>query len=388
MTQQLLTILGSTGSIGSQTLDLVAHHPDRFAVHALTGHRKVEVLAGQCRRFRPKVAVVADSEAARELKALLGQTSVEIRSGPKALEEVASEASVATVVAGIVGAAGLRPILAAAKAGKRILLANKEPLVMAGALLIDLVKKHGAKLLPTDSEHNAIFQCLPPDGDTSGVTRLILTASGGPFRAFSTEQMAKVTPDQACAHPTWAMGRKISVDSATLMNKTLEVIEAHYLFGIPPERIDVLQHPQSIIHSLVEFRDGSQLAQLGTPDMRTPIANALAWPERIDAGVRRLDLATIGQLTFEKPDTAKFPALRLGYDALKLGGTAPAILNAANEVAVEAFLAGGLRFTAIATTAAEVLHRLAATQADDLATIMAADQHAREMATDMIKALV
>ncbi len=384
---QTLTILGATGSIGSQTLDLVTRHPDRFEVYALTGHRKVEILAGQCRRFRPKVAVVADGEAARELKALLGQTNIEIRYGAQALEEISAESSVTTVVAGIVGSAGLRPILAAAKAGKRILLANKEPLVMTGALLIDLAKLHGAKLLPTDSEHNAIFQSLPDNGDTSGVTRLILTASGGPFRQMSLEAMAKVTPAQACAHPTWTMGRKISVDSATLMNKTLEVIEAHYLFGIPADRIEILVHPQSIIHSLVEYKDGSQLAQLGSPDMRTPIANVLAWPERIDAGVKKLELASIGQLTFEKPDYKRFPALGLGYEALKLGGTAPAILNAANEVAVEAFLAGGLRFTDIAHTAADVLAKLPSTPALDLATIMAADMQAREMAAGMIRAL-
>lgn len=384
---QILTILGATGSIGSQTLDLVTRHPDRFEVYALTGHRKVEILAGQCRRFRPKVAVVADGEAARELKALLGQTNIEIRYGAQALEEVSAESSVTTVVAGIVGSAGLRPILAAAKAGKRILLANKEPLVMTGALLIDLAKLHGAKLLPTDSEHNAIFQSLPDNGDTSGVTRLILTASGGPFRQMSLETMAKVTPAQACAHPTWTMGRKISVDSATLMNKTLEVIEAHYLFGITADRIEILVHPQSIIHSLVEYKDGSQLAQLGSPDMRTPIANVLAWPERIDAGVKKLELASIGQLTFEKPDYKRFPALGLGYEALKLGGTAPAILNAANEVAVEAFLAGGLRFTDIVHTAADVLAKLPSTPALDLATIMAADMQAREMAAGMIRAL-
>lgn len=387
MSLQNLTVLGATGSIGSQTLDLVARHPDRFAVHALTGHRKVEILAGQCRRFRPKVAVVADSETARELKSLLGQSAIDVRSGPQALEEVAAESSVTTVVAGIVGAAGLRPILAAAKAGKRIVLANKEPLVMTGALLLDLAKRHGAKLLPTDSEHNAIFQCLPENGDTSGVTRLILTASGGPFRQFTAEQMESVTPQQACAHPTWTMGRKISVDSATLMNKTLEVIEAHYLFGLPPERIEVLIHPQSIIHSLVEYKDGSQLAQLGSPDMRTPIANALAWPERIEAGVKKLDLAHTAQLTFEKPDHQRFPALRLGYDALKLGGTAPTILNAANEVAVEAFLNGELRFPDIANTVSDILDKIIPIPAQDLDEVLAADQKARDMAGEMIRAL-
>lgn len=388
MGMQTLTVLGSTGSIGTQTLDLVAHHPDKYEVFALTGHRKVEILAGQCRRFRPKVAVVADNDAARELKTLLGHSATEIRSGQRALEEVAAEGSVSTVAAGIVGSAGLAPILAAAKAGKRILLANKEPLVMTGALLLEMARQHGARLLPTDSEHNAIFQCLPENGDTSGVTRIILTASGGPFRQFTSEQMARVTPQQACAHPTWSMGRKISTDSATLMNKTLEVIEAHYLFGIAPEHIEVLIHPQSIIHSLVEYKDGSQLAQLGTPDMRTPIASALAWPQRMEAGVKKLDLAAVSQLTFEKPDLRKFPALGLGYEALRLGGTAPAILNAANEVAVEAFLAGSLRFTDIASTAADVLHRLAATPAHDLASILAADMQAREMAAGFIKALV
>ena len=387
MGMQTLTVLGSTGSIGTQALDLVAHHPDKYEIFALTGHHKVEILAGQCRRFRPKIAVVADHDTARELKTLLGQSPVEIRSGQRALEEVAAENSIDTVVAGIVGAAGLAPVLAAARAGKRILLANKEPLVMTGALLLDVARQHGAKLLPTDSEHNAIFQCLPPDGDTSGVTRIILTASGGPFRQFTTEQMANVTPQQACTHPTWSMGRKISTDSATLMNKTLEVIEAHYLFGIAPKHIEVLIHPQSIIHSLVEYKDGSQLAQLGTPDMRTPIANALAWPERIEAGVKKLDLAHIGQLTFEKPDLRKFPALTLGYEALKQGGTAPAIMNAANEVAVEAFLAGGLRFTEIAATVTEVMNSLNVVPAHDLATVLAADMQAREMAAGFIKTL-
>jgi len=388
MSLQTLTILGATGSIGSQTLDLVARHPDRFSIFALTGHRKVEILAGQCRRFRPQIAVVADDAAARELKALLGNTTTQVLAGPKALEEVAREPSVTTVVAGIVGAAGLRPILAAAKMGKRILLANKEPLVMTGALLLDLATLNGAKLLPTDSEHNAIFQCLPASGDTSGVTRLFLTASGGPFRLFSNEQMAKVTPQQACAHPTWSMGRKISVDSATLMNKTLEVIEAHYLFGMPPERIDVLIHPQSIVHSLVEYKDGSQIAQLGAPDMRTPIANCLAWPERIDAGVKRLDLAAISQLTFERPDHKRFPAIGFGYQALRMGGTAPTILNAANEVAVEAFLNNNLSFTSIADTVMRVLDKIPVTLASDLEAILHADAKAREIAADFIQALV
>lgn len=387
MALQTLTILGATGSIGTQTLDLVARYPDRFSIFALTGHRKVEILAGQCRRFRPRIAVVADDAAARELKSLLGNTTTQILHGPRALEEVSADSAVTTVMAGIVGSAGLRPILAAAKAGKRILLANKEPLVMTGALLLDLATLNGAKLLPTDSEHNAIFQCLPESGDISGVTRLFLTASGGPFRLFTFEQMEKVTPQQACAHPTWSMGRKISVDSATLMNKTLEVIEAHYLFGLPPERIDVLIHPQSIIHSLVEYKDGSQLAQLGSPDMRTPIANCLAWPERIEAGVKRLDLAAIGQLTFERPDHKKFPAIGFGYQALRMGGTAPAILNAANEVAVDAFLNNGLHFTGIAETAQRVLEKIPATAATDLGTILEADAEAREMAAGFIQAL-
>lgn len=388
--QQTLTVLGSTGSIGTQTLDLVTRHPDRFKLHALTAHSKIEVLAGQCRRLRPQFAVVGNADFAAELKLLLGtHTPTKILHGKSALEEVSAAAEVTTVVAGIVGAAGLQPILAAARSGKRILIANKEPLIMTGPLLLAEAARSGAVLIPTDSEHNAIFQCLPRDyardPAAHGVSKIILTASGGPFRSWTPAQMAKATPDQACAHPTWTMGRKISVDSATLMNKALEVIEAHYLFGLPPEQIDVVIHPQSIIHSMVAFADGSTLAQMGTPDMRTPIANALAWPERISAGVPVLDLVAKGTLTFEAPDRKRFPALQLGYDALKAGGTAPAILSAANEVAIEHFLAKRCHFDDITRIVSEVLAKSSIQPADRLETVLAADGEARRRAADMLK---
>lgn len=389
--QQTLTVLGSTGSIGTQTLDLVTRHPDRFRLYALTAHSKVEILAGQCRRLRPAYAVVGTAEYAAELKTLLGpHIPTKILYGKTALEEVSAASEVTTVVAGIVGAAGLPPILAAARTGKRIVIANKEPLIMTGPLLLAEAAKSGAILLPTDSEHNAIFQCLPRDYDRNpdayGVKKIILTASGGPFRSWSAERIASATPDQACAHPVWAMGRKISVDSATLMNKALEVIEAHHLFGLPPERIDVVIHPQSIIHSMVAYADGSVLAQMGTPDMRTPIANALAWPERIEAGVAPLDFVSKGTLTFEAPDTTRFPALKLGYEALRAGGTAPAILSAANEVAVEQFLAGRCSFGDILRSVSDVLDQSTIRAADTLESVLHADAEARQRTAGLLKA--
>ncbi|WP_455282081.1 1-deoxy-D-xylulose-5-phosphate reductoisomerase [Cupriavidus necator] len=381
---QRITILGATGSIGESTLDVVRRHPDRYTVHALTAHRQVRKLADQCIAFRPAHAVVGTAEAAGELQALLREAGVktEVSHGEAALESVASDARTDAVMAAIVGAAGLRPTLAAARAGKRVLLANKEALVMSGRIFMDAVREHGATLLPIDSEHNAIFQCLPADDPRygRGVARVLLTASGGPFRTRDPATLHDISPDQACAHPNWVMGRKISVDSATMMNKGLEVIEAHWLFGAPAERIEVLIHPQSIVHSMVAYTDGSVLAQLGNPDMRTPIAYGLAYPERIDAGVSPLDLTLAGGLSFEKPDLLRFPCLGLAFAALRAGGVAPAVLNAANEVAVEAFLGGKVRFTDIAGIVRQVLEAAPQGAADTLEAVLDADRLAREAA--------
>jgi 1-deoxy-D-xylulose-5-phosphate reductoisomerase len=381
---QRITILGATGSIGESTLDVVRRHPDRYTVHALTAHRQVRKLAEQCIAFRPARAVVGSAEAAGELQALLRDAGVdtEVSHGEAELESVAADAQTDAVMAAIVGAAGLRPTLAAARAGKRVLLANKEALVMSGRIFMDAVREHGATLLPIDSEHNAIFQCLPADDPRygGGVARVLLTASGGPFRTRDPDTLHDISPDEACAHPNWVMGRKISVDSATMMNKGLEVIEAHWLFGAPAERIEVLIHPQSIVHSMVAYHDGSVLAQLGNPDMRTPIAYGLAYPERIDAGVTPLDLTLAGGLHFEKPDLQRFPCLGLAFDALRAGGVAPTVLNAANEVAVEAFLGGKVRFTDIAQLVAQVLQAAPAGAADTLDAILDADRMARAAA--------
>jgi 1-deoxy-D-xylulose-5-phosphate reductoisomerase len=383
MKVQRLAILGATGSIGVSTLDVAARHPERFEILALTGHRRLDVLAEQCRRFKPRFAVVGAAEDAGKLAAALEGTT-EVLSGSAALCRVAALPEVDTVMAAIVGAAGLPPAMAAVSAGKRVLLANKEALVMAGAVFMNEVKRAGAVLLPIDSEHNAVFQSLPPrfDGDFArhGVRRILLTASGGPFRRTPVAELADVTPDQACAHPNWSMGRKISVDSATMMNKGLEVIEAHWLFNARPDQIDVVIHPQSVIHSLVEYADGSMLAQLGNPDMRTPIAHALAWPERIDSGVPSLNLLDIAQLTFERPDLERFPCLALAYRALRAGGTAPAVLNAANEIAVEAFLDGRLSYGRIAAVIAATLDAVEPGPADDLAVVLAADAAGRDAA--------
>lgn len=388
--QQSLVILGATGSIGRSTLDVVARHPDRYRVHALSAHRRVDELAVLCRQFQPAFAVVdgeADGERLRGLLAGEGGTT-EVLVGPDALVQIAADPAAGTVMAAIVGAAGLLPTLAAVRAGKRVLLANKEALVMSGALFMQAVRDHGATLLPIDSEHNAIFQCLPPDHARGlrqvGIEKLILTASGGPFREWTAEQLRTVTPAQAVKHPNWSMGQKISVDSATLMNKGLEFIEACWLFDARPDQVEVLVHPQSVIHSMVRYADGSVLAQLGNPDMRTPIAHALAWPERIVSGVDALDLATMGPLVFEKPDFARFPCLRLAQEAMQAGGTCPAILNAANEVAVEAFLAGRLAFTAIPELIARVIAEMSVSAADELATILATDQEARERARSLL----
>ncbi len=381
-----ITILGATGSIGASTLDVVARHPDRWRVHALTGHTRIAELAVACERMRPARAVVATASNATQLRALLGATAqaMQIDHGPEALCDVAREADV--VMAAIVGAAGLPAAMAAAHAGRRVLLANKEALVMAGALFIEAVERGGATLLPIDSEHNAVFQCLP-NGSAGGrgIARILLTASGGPFRTMPLERMADVTPDQACAHPNWSMGRKISVDSATMMNKGLEVIEARWLFGIEPDRIDVVIHPQSVIHSMVEYVDGSVLAQLGNPDMRTPIAHALAYPERVASGVRALDLAAIGRLDFERPDHDRFPCLGLAYHALRAGGSAPATLNAANEVAVAAFLDGQIRFGDIADVVGRALDGDRMASPTNLDDVFAIDADARRRAAGIVR---
>jgi len=378
-------ILGATGSIGMQTLDIVRRHPSRFVADTLVAHRNVAAMTGLCRDFEPRVAVMADADAAGQLADTLRGSGIAtaVRGGAEAVAAAAAEAGVDTVVAGIVGAAGLAANLAAARAGKRILLANKEALVMTGPLFMAAVRDHGATLLPIDSEHNAVFQVLPEGRLVRGVRKVWLTCSGGPFRDLPELDLATVTPEQACKHPNWSMGRKISVDSATLMNKGLEVIEAHWLFGAPAEDIEVVIHPQSIVHSMVEYDDGSILAQLGNPDMRTPIAHALAWPERIEAGVAPLDLVAMPPLTFRAPDRQRFPCLGLAYEALRLGGTAPAVLNAANEVAVAAFLDAGLRFTEIPRIIEAVLAAVPVAACPDLAAVLQADGAAREIAARM-----
>jgi len=388
-----ITLLGATGSIGTSTLDVLARHPDRYRVVALTANASDARLSELCERFRPRYAVLVDSAAAARLAERLRSSGcpTEVLAGVDSLDVVAALPEVDTVVAAIVGAAGLLPTLAAARAGKRILLANKEALVMSGQLFIDEVVAGGAELLPVDSEHNAIFQCLPAgfrrglDGD--GVRQVILTASGGPFLETPFEVLKTVTPDQACAHPNWEMGRKISVDSATMMNKGLEVIEASWLFGLPAERVDVVIHRQSLVHSLVQYSDGSLLAQLGRPDMRTAIAYSLAWPERIDAGVEPLDCTVLGRLDFEPPSTERFPCLGLAYQAARAGDGAPVVLNAANEVAVAAFLDGRLGFTAIAAAIDATLTALPGGSVPDLDTVLALDAEARRFASDACNVL-
>src|ERR1700753_115643 len=388
--QKRLTLLGSTGSIGDSTLDVVARHPERFSVYALSAHRNGDKLVEQCLRFQPEVAVVGDVETAARVAAKLrgAGSKTEVVYGPQALVDVSKSDACDTVVAAIVGAAGLAPTLAAARAGKRILLANKEALVMSGAIFMDAVRDNGAVLLPVDSEHNAIFQCLPREAALhGGVSKIILTASGGPFRTREPATLVDVTPDEACKHPNWVMGRKISVDSATMMNKGLDVIEAHWLFNLPGERIDVLIHPQSVIHSLVSYADGSVLAHLGYPDMRTAIAHALALPDRVDSGVAQLDLAQIASLSFEKPDYARFPCLALAMKALAAGGVASAALNAANEIAVDAFLTRRIGFTSIAQVVDAVLNALPNRDASSLDDVIEADAAARRAATTMIDTL-
>ncbi|HJQ62179.1 MAG TPA: 1-deoxy-D-xylulose-5-phosphate reductoisomerase [Burkholderiales bacterium] len=384
--KQHLAILGSTGSVGVNTLDVVSRHPEAFRVVALTARNHTDLLYEQCCKFKPQFAVMLDPSAAADLERRIRRSGIDcaVLCGPDGLEHAASLPRVDTVMAAIVGIAGLRPTLAAARAGKRVLLANKESLVTAGPLLTEAVQRSGATLLPIDSEHNAIFQALPQGysgkPDAAGIRRLLLTASGGPFRDAPSHRLEHVTPDEACAHPNWVMGRKISVDSATMMNKGLEVIEAHWLFQVEAARIEVLIHPESVIHSLVEYIDGSVIAQLGNPDMRTPIAYALGYPERIAAGVEFLDLARIGALHFEPPDLERFPCLRLAYAALRAGLSAPTALNAANEIAVENFLAGRLPFTRIPVLIESVLaaHSLRALRTLD--DVLDADREARTYA--------
>ena len=393
MTQQVLTILGSTGSIGESTLDVVSRHPEKFRVFALAGHKQVEKLAAQCQTFRPEYAVVADAEHAARLDALLKRdgAATQVLHGAQALVDVASADEVSGVMCAIVGAAGLPSALAAAQKGKTIYLANKETLVVSGALFMETARANGAAVLPIDSEHNAIFQVLPRDYtgrlNEHGIRSIILTASGGPFLTADLGTFDSITPAQAVKHPNWSMGRKISVDSATMMNKGLELIEAHWLFNCPPDKLEVVIHPQSVIHSMVRYRDGSVLAQLGNPDMRTPIAYCLGLPERINSGVGDLDFDALSALTFQKPDFDRFPCLKLAYEAMNAGGAAPCVLNAANEAAVAAFLDGQIKFTDIAKT---VAHCLAQDFSDDLGNIenlLAQDAVTRRQAQEFIAAL-
>ncbi len=384
-----LTLLGATGSIGQSTLDIVRRHRERYAVHALTADTRVDAMRDLCREFEPAIAVMRDATSAGELGAALDGGPTRVLAGEAGLCEVAGVTEVDTVVAGIVGAGGLLPTLAAVTAGKRVLLANKEALVMAGDLFMRELRRHDAELLPLDSEHNAIFQCLPPSTighgiDAAGVEKIILTGSGGPFRDLDLGALERVTPAEACAHPNWDMGPKISVDSATMMNKGLEMIEACWLFAVDQASIDIVLHRQSIVHSMVAYRDGSVIAQLGNPDMRTPIANALAWPERIESGVEPLDLCRIGSLDFMPADERRYPCLALAREAWHRGGTAPAILNAANEVAVAAFLDGCIRFTGIARVIEAVLDRNRSEPADSLEAILDADDKARKLARELL----
>ena len=384
-----ITILGATGSIGISTLDVIDRHSRAYNIFALTGNKKIPLLAEQCEKFNPKYAVVMDAEAAGELVNLLTQNhvSTEVLVGTDALASVSSHEDVDIVMAAIVGSAGLIPTLAAANAGKKVLLANKESLVMAGNLLMQAVDKSGATLLPIDSEHNAIFQCLPRDIKNlskGGVSKLLLSASGGPFRGWSLGEMDEVTREQACAHPNWSMGKKISVDSATLMNKGLELIEACWLFDVRYDQIDIVVHPQSIIHSLVQYVDGSVLAQMGNPDMRTPIAHALAWPKRINSGVSDLNLTEIAKLDFEEPDLVNFPCLGLAYEAARVGLDAPVVLNASNEIAVQAFLDGRIGFTQIAEVVADTMARAIFKEPDSLSGVQESDKEARATSAEII----
>jgi len=389
-----VAILGSTGSIGVSTLDVVARHPDLYRVVSLSANTNVRGILAQCREFRPELAAMADTGSARSLKDALAAEGIatEVMAGATGLEAVATHPDASDLMAAIVGAAGVLPTLAAVRLGRRVLLANKEALVVSGALFMAAAAASGAQILPIDSEHNALFQCLPPNFaeglERVGVESILLTASGGPFRRHSLAELREVTPQQACAHPNWDMGRKISVDSATMMNKGLEVIEARWLFDARPDQVRVVVHPQSVIHSLVQYVDGSVLAQLGNPDMRTPIAHALAWPQRHGSGVPPLDLFEIARLDFEPPDLQRFPCLRLAFEAITEGGTAPAVLNAANEVAVARFLEGGLRFTAIAEVVERTLASYPHGAAEDLLELLDADARARALAEQQAGSVV
>ena len=398
MSLNAVTILGSTGTIGVNTLDVIARHPDRYRVFALAAYANEQRMLEQCRVFRPEYAVLVDEAAAERLQSALAKDdafSVKVLSGVAGLEQIASDQGCDTVMSAIVGSAGLLPTLAAARAGKRILLANKESLVMSGQLFMQAVRQHGATLLPVDSEHNAIWQCLPvveANGSQtplnglrgSGVRKILLTASGGPFRKTPLSMLADVTPEQACAHPNWRMGKKISVDSATMMNKALELIEAHWLFNVEAEQIEIVIHPESVIHSMVVYNDGSVLAQMGNPDMRTPIAHALAWPERIEAGVEPLNVFEVAKLSFERPDYERFPVLNLARQVISNGGTGSTILNAANEIAVASFLEGKIRFTDIAVVVEKVLAELSSHSADTIDIVLEDDRQARATAKQLI----
>lgn len=391
---QVITVLGSTGSIGTSTLDVLARHPDDFSVYALTAYQQVDLLLQQCAQFKPQIAVMVDEDAAKVLAQKLRAENIptQVRSGHEALAEVASAEPVTQVMAAIVGAAGLLPTLAAAKSGKRVLLANKEALVMSGQLFMESVRKGKAELLPIDSEHNAIFQALPADfasngWENSGIRKILLTASGGPFLGWKKAELSNVTPAQAVKHPNWSMGQKISVDSATLMNKGLELIEACWLFHVQPEQIEVVVHPESVIHSMVQYIDGSVIAQMGNPDMRTPIAYGLGWPARMESGVSNLDFFQLNQLNFEAPDHQNFPALMMAAQAFKAGGTTATVLNAANEVAVEAFLREQIPYTAISDLIDQALNVYNSRPADSLEAILEADQWARDYCCQRLQSL-
>jgi 1-deoxy-D-xylulose-5-phosphate reductoisomerase len=391
--KQMVSVLGSTGSIGVSTLDVIGRHPELFTVYGLAANSSVDAMLEQCRIHRPIYAVMHSESAAQELQSRLPEAwGTRVLQGEEALAKIASDPEVDSVMAAIVGAAGLASTLAAAHAGKKLLLANKESLVMAGHLLMNALRDSGAQLLPIDSEHNAIFQCLPGQNDAKplvrGVSKVLLTASGGPFRSWSSAQMREATPDQACAHPNWSMGRKISVDSASLMNKGLEFIEACLIFNLKPEMVDIVVHPQSIIHSMVQYVDGSVLAQLGNPDMRTAIAYGLAWPDRVDSGVAPLDLIATARLDFEAPDEARFPCLRLARESVTAGGTAMVICNAANEIAVAAFLAGDIRFTEIPQVIESALEKVAVVEPNSLSVVESADVEARGAAQEKVIGLL
>lgn len=387
---QNLTILGSTGSVGTSTLDVVALHPERFNVHGLTANSNVEKMFEQCQRFEPKHVVMQNAQAAQLLAGKLSEIglSIDVCAGAEAICELAQDNVSTSVMSAIVGAAGLQPTLKAVQAGKRVLIANKEPLVMTGDLFIREARAHGAVILPIDSEHNAIFQCLPDDQSKSGVRRIHLTASGGPFRGRQWSDLDNITPEQACAHPNWSMGQKISVDSATMMNKGLELIEAAALFELPAEQVNIIVHPQSIIHSMVEYHDGSFLAQLGSPDMKIPIAHALSWPERIESGAKSLDLTEIAQLDFSQPDMKNLPCLQLARDAAVQGGSAPTVLNAANEIAVEAFLNRTIRFTDIPRVIESALEKVNTGAIDTLEAVLNIDNDARDVAKAAVALLL